>query len=659
MKKVKILINILIFSILFLIIPNKITADDNILSYELSCPEGYCITKYSVNMIVNEDNSFDITEDIDVIFTEHKHGIFRKLPLRNKVVRNDGSTSSNRAKITNISSSDNSSIYNESGYKVIKIGDPDKTLIGEKSYKISYKYDIGKDKAKNFDELYFNIIGTEWDTYIDNVSFNIVMPKEFDSSKIGFSAGSKGTIGTNKVNYTVDGNVITGTYEDKLSPYEGITIRLELPEGYFAYEYKPNYAGILSIVLPIIFAIIAYSIYKNKGVDDVIVETVEFYPPYNFNSLDMGYYYNGKASPKDVTSLLIYLANKGYIKITDRDEEGNLLKHNNFYITKLKDYDGNDSREEKFLKGLFKKTKNYTFWGKEIEENNDNSQVEKKDLTNRFYTTISSILSSTNTKGNKQKVFEKRDKKSSLIIWILVIISFGLMIYSLYANDVDLELLMAMVMFVIVGILALIGGISQLFLKFYDEVQYKYESSYSLGGAILSIIVGVIFLGIITAIMYYNGMYLDIISIIGLFITMLSVSSMVACYNGLQKRTEFGKDIIGKIYGFKNFLETAEKEKLETLVSENPTYFYDILPYTYVLGVSKKWISKFESISIEPPSWYDYGHAAYNVSMMDTFMNKTFVSAASTLNSSPSSSGGSGGGGFSGGGSGGGGGGSW
>ena len=130
-------------------------------------------------------------------------------------------------------------------------------------------------------------------------------------------------------------------------------------------------------------------------------------------------------------------------------------------------------------------------------------------------------------------------------------------------------------------------------------------------------------------------------------------------YNGLQKRTEFGKDIIGKIYGFKNFLETAEKEKLETLVSENPTYFYDILPYTYVLGVSKKWISKFESISIEPPSWYDYGHTTYNVSMMDTFMNKTFVSAASTLNSSPSSSGGSGGGGSSGGGSGGGGGGSW
>ena len=59
------------------------------------------------------------------------------------------------------------------------------------------------------------------------------------------------------------------------------------------------------------------------------------------------------------------------------------------------------------------------------------------------------------------------------------------------------------------------------------------------------------------------------------------------------------------------------------------------------------------------PEWYDYGHTAFNVGMMDTFMDKTIVSAASTLNSSPSDSGGSGGGGSSGGGSGGGGGVSW
>lgn len=94
---------------------------------------------------------------------------------------------------------------------------------------------------------------------------------------------------------------------------------------------------------------------------------------------------------------------------------------------------------------------------------------------------------------------------------------------------------------------------------------------------------------------------------------------------------------------------------------EDPTYFYNILPYTYVLGVSDKWIKKFESISLQAPSWYDSPNA-FDMVSFGTFMNSTMVSAQSVMSSSPSSDsggGGSSGGGSSGGGSGGGGGGSW
>ena len=42
---------------------------------------------------------------------------------------------------------------------------------------------------------------------------------------------------------------------------------------------------------------------------------------------------------------------------------------------------------------------------------------------------------------------------------------------------------------------------------------------------------------------------------------------------------------------FKEFLEKVEKEKLEELVFQDPNYFYNILPFTYVLEVSDKWIS--------------------------------------------------------------------
>ena len=116
--------------------------------------------------------------------------------------------------------------------------------------------------------------------------------------------------------------------------------------------------------------------------------------------------------------------------------------------------------------------------------------------------------------------------------------------------------------------------------------------------------------------------------------------------------------MLGKVRGFRNFLQVAEKEKLEALVMEQPDYFYNILPYTYVLGVSDKWIKKFETIAISAPAWYDGN--SFSTAAFGAFMGSTMAAASTAMTSSPSSSsGGSSGGGSSGGGSGGGGGGSW
>ena len=287
--------------------------------------------------------------------------------------------------------------------------------------------------------------------------------------------------------------------------------------------------------------------------------------------------------------------------------------------------------------------------------------MEKSDLTDRFYTTISSILKSTNTKDKKNKIFEKTSFGKSFLMILLGIIPLVILIGYLIDAGVDPDMLMTFGMVGIFLYFTLILALSFLFLKFYDPNQYKASVKSNASSIISNIVTIIITVGFCVAfyLLFRNNIDFDIITILVTVVTTLSIASIRACRIGLQKRTQFGNEILGKINGFKNFLETAEKDKLEALVNENPTYFYDILPYTYVLGVSKKWIFKFESIAIEPPEWYDYGHTAFNVGMMDTFMDKTIVSAASTLNSSPSDSGGSGGGGSSGGGSGGGGGGSW
>ena len=198
----------------------------------------YVIDEYDIQINVNENNTFDITEKITVDFNTRKHGIFRKLPLSNTVKRLNGTTNKNNVKITDVKVlGDNFDTYKESGNYVIKIGSASRTLIGKKEYIIKYHYNIGKDPSDDFDELYYNIIGNEWDTVIGNITFTINMPKEFDATKLGFSSGKYGRTDNDKIEYEVNGSTITGKYNGILKAGEGITVRLEMEEGYFTgYE---------------------------------------------------------------------------------------------------------------------------------------------------------------------------------------------------------------------------------------------------------------------------------------------------------------------------------------------------------------------------------------------------------------------------------------
>jgi uncharacterized membrane protein len=130
---------------------------------------------------------------------------------------------------------------------------------------------------------------------------------------------------------------------------------------------------------------------------------------------------------------------------------------------------------------------------------------------------------------------------------------------------------------------------------------------------------------------------------------------------------------LGQIRGLKNYITVAEKDKMEMFVRENPTLFYDVLPYAYVLGVSDVYMKKFENVNIVQPEWYHTDSSWTKVIVIDhclhhfsMSMNKNLsMHTASQIGKTASTvgriSGGghSGGGGFSGGGHGGGGGGRW
>lgn len=595
----------------------------------------YVIDSYDINIKVNENNTYDITENITAYFNTYKHGIYRTIPLKNKVVRLDGTSEINRPKISNVEVNQEYTTTRENGNYKIKIGSSSTTLIGTQKYKIKYTYNIGKDKTKNYDELYYNIIGDEWDTVIGNVTFTITMPKEFDESKLGFSSGTTGSVENNNINYEVNGNVITGSYDGILNEGEALTVRMELPEGYFVNASLYTFKDYVYIALPILFLLLAIFLWYRYGRDDVVVETVEFYPPEGFNSLEIAYLYNGKAENKDVTSLLIYLANKGYLKIEETEEKFLFSKSKNFKLIKLKDYDGNNGNERAFFTGLFSRK----------------DEVTPDDLYNRFYHTMNGILKKINNKENKATIFEKASSKKKAIIIFMTLVSLvtivGIPTIS-YSGSSELFMTLFLLLFYLpfyaVGIFAKAPKVFKIFwLGFTIFHSLGFFSSMPIREALTD------------STFYLMGFISGIICIIG----------MTFCYKYMEKRTPYGNEMLGKIKGFKNFLETAEKDKLESMVMTNPTYFYDILPYTYVLGVSDKWIGKFEAINLQEPDWYS-GTSDFNVRTFNTFIHSTMLTAQKSMSSSPSSSGGSSGssggssgGGSSGGGSGGGGGGSW
>ena len=494
--------------------------------------------------------------------------------------------------------------------------------------------------------MYLNIIGDEWDTMIGNITFTIKMPKKFDETKLGFSAGKIGSTESSDVWYYVDGKKIIGEYMGELNPKEALTVRCELPEGYFVNAGFPvSQSTYLMVIVPAICLIISLVLWFLFGREYPIVETVEFYPPEGFNSLEIGYLYKGKASNKDVTSLLVYLANKGFIKIKEIEGKSLFNTGSDYELVEMKPYDGDNINEREFLNGMFGIKRSYSdaSSGSNVEERYLPT-VTQKDLYHKFYHTVDKIKRNVSTKENKKHIF-KTTWPVSLAVTLMIILSFAVVI--------------GVPTFEVAGMSELIFSLCILafYTPFFLSVS-KIESvptrAFFLGFILIHSAVFVLNLPVVSALKENPAL------LIPFFIGIACIAGSIVCLKYMSKRTKYGVELLGKIKGFKHYLETAEKEKLESMVMENPTYFYDIMPYAYVLGVSDKWIEKFENITLAPPNWYDT-YCAFHVGRFGTFMHHTMKSANSVMSSRPSSksSSGSSGGGSSGGGSGGGGGGSW
>jgi uncharacterized membrane protein YgcG len=141
-------------------------------------------------------------------------------------------------------------------------------------------------------------------------------------------------------------------------------------------------------------------------------------------------------------------------------------------------------------------------------------------------------------------------------------------------------------------------------------------------------------------------------------------SVLISVFAGLsRRRTEGNNELMGRIWGFKDFILQSGGDEIDRLASKDPGYYYGILPYAMVFNGFDQWAERFAS-ALYQPDWFISGQEFSPQRMTRQFggaMNcfqSSMIPRSSGGGSSGGSSGSSGGG-SSGGGSGGGGGNSW
>ena len=603
---------------------------------------------YEVTVDVAENNSYDIHETLMINFVTPHHGIYRYIPI-------------NGSEISNIRVPGyNYETYKENGNMVVKIGSGSYTLIDLNRYDLNYKITMYEDGNEEMDMLLLNLIPTGWETEIQEVKATVNLPKKADLSKVEIYSGTYGTEGNEDGatwETSDDGRTITISATN-LPVYHGITLALPLPQGYWvgAREFgKTTPTTWIMLLLGPVGAAIIWFLF---GRDERMVKTVEFYPPDDLTPGEVGYLADGVIDKRDLVGNIVYLADKGYIEI--RQLSGNAFKFYAIrepgsevptYIRTL--YDGlfpgerQESRSDKLG----------TRFGRKYESARD--QLSKMFQGNKSVNTPESkmaratcsiatlmpaiaFISWCAANGDDMGFFE--------ICWSAVHLLFTTSIMCSVYDNIRSRSKVKTVLMTLLAIWLFTAGIGILPLMS-DTIQ-------NLDKTKASIITGALVLG----------------TLVSIFFATIAIA----------RRTEYTR-LLGRVLGFRDFIKTAELDKLKELIEEDPEYFYHIAPYAYVFGLSDKWIKRFEDIPILKPVWYHSEFERYDrfdAYMMGRMMSDCSRSVSDHIvipqapsgggfssgssgggwsggGSSWSGGGGFSGGGFSGGGAGGGGGGGW
>lgn len=502
----------------------------------------------------------------------------------------------------------------DNDFITVDIGDTIGKYGHSETYKISYLYCIANTTI-NSGKLSLDPIGTGFECNINRALVKLILPAGYvDGSAIRY-VGANGADSTGDTNYTVsteNGRTVIRTDYEGLGKYEGITFDLQFEKGAIKpyFDFIPYLYVIAAAALIVIIICVKLLFFSKNNLTPV----VNFEAPDGMDPLLMGKLIDNKVNSGDVTALIFYWADKGYLSINLDDKDNPMLiKIKNLPATA-------QNYEQTVFSGLFR----------------GGDAVTTNDLRYVFYPTFERATALVNEQS--QGLFMSSSIGVSIIFAILggLLIGLAPLLFGLLSVSSSL--------IYFYGLIALIPAL--VLYGFTESIAYNRLKN---KGGKTALYIGLTALAILVCSAVFTAVIPgSLMPLVPKFLLCVTSFSAVAASVGIISRTREYTERLNGIVGFRNFIIYAEKDRLEALLESDPQYYYHVLPYAQVLNVSDKWEEKFKDITVAPPAWAVSSDSMLDFVILNSLIRRSTISITTGMVSRPSSSGRNSGGGFGG-----------
>lgn len=577
----------------------------------------YYFENYDVTYYVSKNRKISVTEKIQVRFTGYSStGFIKDIPANGgELVRNvkvyglDSFTSTQRKSVYH------KVLIEDRNFVSLDIGDYTKKTNESHTFLITYDYCLTRaQEGKN--ALSLNPIGLGRDCRIENAAVTLIVPKGF------ISAESK--VGTKSLNETLefteipaDGGRTALTVQNlSLENNAGVTVDMEFEKGSLSVysEFTPYVFVIIGAVAIAAVVLLRLFVFNKNSVMPV----VNYDAPDKMDPLMMGKLIDNKVDNEDITAMIYYWADKGYLKINLDDKYNPVLIRTVQLLP-----EGTPVYEQTLFYGMF----------------GANDAVQTSDLKNKFYKTVQTAK--TQLTSSAKGLYNGVSILAAALFGIIgaAAVALAPLIISMACISASLIYYMplAAVVPLIITFIAAVGLVN---------VKHKIKGAKFLGLACIPAAVCAF-----TVLFYTLLVPSSIIALVPKLLISVTGCALVGISVILINRNKEYTAKLNDILGFREFIRLAEKDKLEMMIEDDPQLYYHILPYAQVLGVTNIWEEKFADITVQPPDWVvgDALSTALTFHALNSIISTSLSNIGAGMVSAPSSSGLGGFGGFGGG----------